>query len=122
LTPSSDGGPQTEISLGYQRDSGTGNWWLMVDGTWAGYYPSSLFDSEGIAGGSDRIEFGGEIVNDWVVNDWGNGHTTTDMGSGHFPSEGYQHSAYIRLLQYFDANGVLQNATSLTQDTKYQSY
>src|SRR6185436_6275596 len=44
------------------------------------------------------------------------------MGSGHVSSEGWQHSAYIKHMQYVDANGVLQNPTSLSATVEDPNY
>jgi hypothetical protein len=91
-TYSTVGGPQYELPLTVYRDPGTNDWWLRFADTWVGYYPSSLFDAAGLLSFAQKVDCGGEIVNDNV-----NGaHTTTDMGSGHFAEEGYKHAAYIR--------------------------
>lgn len=108
------GGNQYDIQLMYYRDAGgSHDWWFQVEGQWVGYYPNSLFNSQGIASQSNAIDYGGEIVN----TDTGGLHTTTQMGSGRFPSEGWQYAAYIRQLKYFDTNNVLQDSTGLTKST-----
>jgi PKD repeat protein len=113
------GGAQYDISLAYFRDlSAPYNWWLKFNGTWVGYYPNSLFDSQGIANYSDRTDFGGEIVN----NQTGGLHTTTQMGSGRFPSEGLGAAAYTNRIQYWDTSGTQLDATSLTPDVTNASY
>jgi Neprosin len=107
-----DGGPQCEIALEFVR-SDSGDWWLKVDGAEVGYYPASLFDPAGLGRNAVTIEAGGEIVNQSA-----NGlHTTTNMGSGRAPSEGYGRAAYVRGIQYLDMNGVYRAATSLTTTT-----
>lgn len=76
--------------LPYQ-DKRTGDWWLEVMHLILGYWPASLFSNLG--GGAHTIAWGGEVVN------YGRGgrHTTTQMGSGHFPRDGYfTKSAFIK--------------------------
>jgi hypothetical protein len=108
------GGIQYEIKLMYYRDvTKTQNWWLMVGDQWVGYYPNSLYNAQGIANQSSIIDYGGEIVNSAT----GGVHTTTQMGSGRFPTEGYQYAAYIRQLKYVDTNNVSQDSTGLTKGT-----
>jgi PKD repeat protein len=116
---STQGGAQYDISLAYFRDqSPPYNWWLRYQGTWVGYYPNSLFASQGIANYSDHIDFGGEIVN----NQTGGLHTTTDMGSGRFPSEGFGAAAYSKRIQYWDTSSTQFNATGLNRNVTNASY
>jgi PKD repeat protein len=116
---STQGGTQYIISLAYQRNpSPPHDWWLRYNDTWVGYYPNSLFDSEGIANYSDHVDFGGEIVNSQV----GGLHTTTNMGSGRFPSEGPGHAAYTKKIQYWDTSGTQFDATGLIRDVTTASY
>src|ERR1039458_7097956 len=102
----------------YRDQGGSHNWWLKYGNIWIGYYPNSWFNSSGLADKSDEIDYGGEVVNDSI----GGVHTTTQMGSGHFPSEGWQHSAYVKRIQYVDMNNVNQNASSLTRSVSGASY
>jgi PKD repeat protein len=113
LSPySTQGGTQYSISLAYFRDlSPPHNWWLKFNGTWVGYFPNSLYNSQGIANYSDKIDFGGEIVNDLI----GGLHTTTQMGSGHFPSEGFGVAAFTEQIRYFDTLGNQYDSTGLTK-------
>ncbi len=116
---STQGGTQYGISLAYFRDtSPPHNWWLRYGNTWVGYYPNSLFDSQGIADYSDEIDFGGEIVNNWD----GGLHTTTDMGNGHFPSEGLGSAAYTKKIQYWNTSNAQLDATGLNRDVTNASY
>jgi hypothetical protein len=88
---STPGGEQKYATVEWFKDGTTGAWWLRRSGVWVGYYPRSLFDSNGIRDKASRVVFGGEIVDDrnnpWD-NLWGTGgrHTKTDMGSGRKPS------------------------------------
>lgn len=103
-------GTQYNVTLAFYRDQGgSHNWWLRYNNTWVGYYPNSWFDTDGLADKSDAIQFGGEIVNDNLDGV----HTTTDMGSGHFPAEGFQRSAYIKRIKYLDMNNVLTDDSNL---------
>lgn len=57
----------------------------------------SRFANPGLFNGGARITFGGEIVN----NQSGGNHTTTDMGSGAFPSSGFGFAAYQRNMSFY---------------------
>ncbi len=107
-----DGGPQCEVTLEYAR-SDSGDWWLRVDGAWIGYYPASLFDPAGLGRSATAIEVGGEIVNQSAQGV----HTSTTMGSGRQPSEGYGHAAYIRNIQYLDLGSNYRDVASLSTTT-----
>jgi hypothetical protein len=101
-TLSTVGGTQYDIQIRYQLYND--NWWLFVLDRWIGYYPASLFrastdSSRSLASGSTQINYYGEIYNSQ------NDVTRTDMGSGHWPEEGWQKSAYIRNMLYTDTGG-----------------
>ncbi len=73
-----------------------GNWWFCCNGRWIGYYPASLFNATGLRNKADKVAFYGEIVdsgND-SISSW------TDMGSGHWPDQGWKKSAYMQNLRY----------------------
>ena len=40
-------------------------------------------------------------------------HTQTDMGSGHFPSEGFGKASYVGNIKYVDENGALRDPEQL---------
>jgi len=114
-TVSTTGGNQYDIKLMYYLDATKAeNWWLMVGNQWVGYYPDSLYNSQGLAHQSPYVDYGGEIVN----SSTGGLHTTTQMGSGRFPNEGREYAAYIRKLQYVDLNNILQDSVGLIKATK----
>jgi hypothetical protein len=115
---SSAGGTQYDITLWFIRDdTRTHDWWLQVGGTWVGFYPNSLFNAAGIADKNSRLDYGGELVNDRV-----NGvDTTTRMGSGVFPSGGWQNAAFIRNIRYVDMNYIWADPTANTGLTGYTS-
>ncbi|XP_026384907.1 uncharacterized protein LOC113280506 [Papaver somniferum] len=97
-------GTQKDAIFGVHKDQKTGNWWVRLQGIDVGYYPSSLFNK--LSKTADRINFGGEIL-----NTKSNGrHTSTQMGSGHFPSEGVlKTSSYFNEIQVVDENNVAEN-------------
>lgn len=55
--------------------------------------------------GSDAINCGGEIIN--------NEDTQTDMGSGHFSSEGFKRVSYFSNIKYIDGNGEFKDPEQL---------
>ncbi|CAI8608736.1 unnamed protein product [Vicia faba] len=95
-------GKQYSITLKVLKDKQTGNWWLGVDEYGSeyliGYWPSKLFTQ--LKNGADEVNFGGEIVNLKTTGP----HTSTSMGSGHFPEEGFGKAAYIRNMQVIDTD------------------
>ncbi|XP_047342724.1 uncharacterized protein LOC124946196 [Impatiens glandulifera] len=100
---SSYGGRQYEIPITIFKDSKTGDWWLKIAGNFIGYWPKSLFT--GLVDHATLVNWGGEIVNDRS----GGHHTTTQMGSGHFPSEGFTKAAYMDRLKVFDSDIVAKD-------------
>lgn len=77
------------------------NWWVRVNGTWIGYYPASLYNSTGLATMASRLDWGGEVVD---AADHA-GTTSTDMGNGHWPYEGWQRCAYMNNMRYQSSTG-----------------
>ncbi|KAL3507407.1 hypothetical protein ACH5RR_032789 [Cinchona calisaya] len=77
-------------------------WWLgfgsRTNGYWTtiGYWPSSLFTT--LANNASAIEWGGLVVS----SESDGQQTTTQMGSGHFPEEGFSRASYMRNLQVMD--------------------
>lgn len=96
------GGIQYDLGITYQLFNG--NWWLGVNGKWAGYYPGSMFTYDGrnadstLQSHSDAVTWYGEIDQDEQAL------TTTDMGSGHWAQEGFGKAAYIRNIKYIDTS------------------
>ena len=96
------GGAQYVIFIKYQLYQG--NWWLNCNNNWIGYYPASLFSSEGLNLQAGKIAFYGEIVDSSVQT----GLTHTDMGSGYWPEYRWPWSAYMRSLRYqSNTNGTM---------------
>jgi hypothetical protein len=98
-----------EFKLRWQKDGTNGNWWLKYGDTWVGYYPRSKFDSNGLQSKAAEVDFGGEIIND------GPNHTHTDMGSGHFPADGFGYAAYQRQIRYITTANVWGTHPALTE-------
>lgn len=111
LSPvSTFGGTQYEANFNWFKDMDGGAWWLSYQGQWVGYYPRALYNAAGVQNHAAEIDFGGEIID----NRNGNLHTSTDMGSGSFPSAWYQKAAYMRLLKY-------NSSTSTNPNTVWNS-
>ena len=97
-----------EFKLRWQKDGAEGHWWLKYGDTWVGYYPRSKFDSNGLRSKAGEVDFGGEITNK------GTDHTRTDMGSGHFPGDGFGYAAYQRQIRYITTANVWGTNPALT--------
>lgn len=103
-------GRQFDIALLIWKDPRRGHWWLQLGdgaGPLVGYWPSSLFTHLG--GHANMVQFGGEVVNTRPKG----AHTPTQMGSGHFPREGFNRAAYFRNLQVVDWDNNLIPAAGL---------
>ena len=97
LVGSTYGGTQYDLHLQYQYSGGA--WWLQYQGTWIGYYPSSLFSYPGLNSSATAISYYGEVY------DYPDGVTTaTYMGDGVQPQDNllYSYTAYQRNLTYRD--------------------
>lgn len=96
-------GSQYDISILVWKDPKEGNWWMQFGNDYVmGYWPSFLFSY--LAESASMIEWGGEVVNSKPDNQ----HTETQMGSGHFPEEGFGRSSYFRNIQVVDASNNLK--------------
>ncbi|KAL6639879.1 hypothetical protein ACP70R_022474 [Stipagrostis hirtigluma subsp. patula] len=109
ITPESVyNGRQFDITLMLWKDPKHGHWWLQLgSGLVVGYWPSYLFTH--LARHANMVQFGGEVVNTRPAGS----HTATQMGSGHFPSEGFDRAAYFRNLQVVDWDNNLIPAVNL---------
>ncbi|KAK8678741.1 hypothetical protein V6N13_144228 [Hibiscus sabdariffa] len=97
-------GPQFELSIYIHKDKKSGNWWLRIQEIDVGYWPGSIFTKSFES--AAKLYWSGEIVNSGSQGR----HTSTQMGSGHFPSEGYQKASYIRNIRYVDESGAIHDA------------
>jgi len=85
-----------------------GNWWVRAAGEWAGYYPyckggdatpcntATLFSASGLRDKASRLDWYGEVYDSSAP-----AATSTDMGSGDFAADWWQHAAYMRNILYF---------------------
>ncbi|PUZ44567.1 hypothetical protein GQ55_8G114000 [Panicum hallii var. hallii] len=95
------GGSQYEFDILIWKDPTGGNWWLQVGSTIVGYWPSSIFSY--LASSASYVQWGGEVYSPPNA-----GQTSTQMGSGHFPSEWYGKASYIRNIQVVDSSSYLR--------------
>lgn len=94
---------QFDISILIWKDPKQGHWWMQFgSGLVLGYWPSYLFSNLGDS--ASMIEWGGEVVN----SNQGDQHTTTEMGSGHFPDQGFGKASYFRNIQVVDGTNKLK--------------
>ncbi|KAD5802714.1 hypothetical protein E3N88_14074 [Mikania micrantha] len=96
-------------------DRTQGNWWMQLGETVIGYWPASLFSY--LSQSSSLIEWGGEVIN--VAS--GGQHTTTQMGSGHFPQEGAGKASYIKDIQIVDEFNTLKTPQGLNPVARKKS-
>lgn len=103
---------QYDISILVWKDPREGNWWMQFGNDHVvGYWPAFLFSY--LSDSASMIEWGGEVVN--AGSD--GRHTSTQMGSGHFPGEGFGKAGYIRNLQIVDASNNLRPAHDISTYT-----
>ncbi|CBI16541.3 unnamed protein product, partial [Vitis vinifera] len=94
---------QYDISILVWKDPKEGNWWMQFGNDYVlGYWPAFLFSYLGDS--ASMIEWGGEVVNSEPDGQ----HTSTQMGSGHFPEEGFSKSSYFRNIQIVDSSNNLK--------------
>ncbi|KAJ8643344.1 hypothetical protein MRB53_005092 [Persea americana] len=102
FTPTSVyGGLQKVLDLKIFKDKATSNWWLVLGDESVGYWPSSLFKN--MADHADYVQWGGQVLNTAP----GGSHTSTQMGSGHFPNEGFQKAAFFDKCVYFYTDDIV---------------
>ncbi|KAJ1276955.1 hypothetical protein BS78_05G256400 [Paspalum vaginatum] len=99
-------GSQYDLRILAWKDPGTGNWWLRLGSSYLGYWPSSIFTN--LANRASSVEWGGEVYAPPSA-----GITTTQMGSGHFPAEGYRKASYIKDIQVVDSNNYLKTPSGV---------
>ncbi|KAL0389811.1 UNVERIFIED_CONTAM: hypothetical protein Scaly_0338200 [Sesamum calycinum] len=94
---------QYDISILIWKDPKEGHWWMQFGNDYVlGYWPSFLFSYLGES--ASMIEWGGEVVNSEADGK----HTSTEMGSGRFPEEGFGKSSYFRNIQVVDSSNNLK--------------
>jgi hypothetical protein len=90
------------IYLLCNQDPKEGNWWMQFGREYVlGYWPSFLFSY--LADSASMIEWGGEVVN----SEPDGTHTSTQMGSGHFPEEGFGKASYFKNIHVVDSSNQL---------------
>lgn len=106
---------QYDISILIWKDPKEGHWWMQFgnQGTVLGYWPSFLFSY--LADSATMIEWGGEVVNSEPDGQ----HTSTQMGSGHFPEEGFGKASYFRNIQVVDSSNNLKAPKGLGTYTEH---
>ncbi|KAF8393477.1 hypothetical protein HHK36_021721 [Tetracentron sinense] len=111
---------QYSVSFLIFMDKSEGNWWLEMQGNFLGYWPSSIYTT--MADGASAAYWGGVIFNSKPQGH----HTTTQMGSGHFPFEGYGKSSYISNLGIVNSSNIIIDPVNLspviTKSTGYDLY
>ena len=75
------------------------HWWLKLEDVTLGYWPNTIFT--GLATVATKIQWEGEIYNATPEGS----HTTTQMGSGHFSSEGFGKSSHFKNIGNIDTSG-----------------
>ncbi|KAI3733475.1 hypothetical protein L6452_12918 [Arctium lappa] len=100
-------GQQYDINLLIWKDPNSKDWWLKVGSSLVGYWPASLFAD--LREHATLIEFGGEVYN----SQFPGLNTSTQMGSGHFPDEGFGKASYIRNVEVVDGKNVLNPVSNV---------
>ncbi|KAE8684228.1 translational activator GCN1-like [Hibiscus syriacus] len=100
---------QYDITILIWKDPKLGNWWIgFGDSTLIGYWPAELFTH--LADHAAMVEWGGEVVNSRAKGQ----HTSTQMGSGQFPGDGFGKSSYFRNLEVVDADNSLTSVRDIS--------
>ncbi|WJX93432.1 hypothetical protein P8452_74954 [Trifolium repens] len=104
-------GAQINLNISIVKSQQTENWWLKLgSGNYIGYWPSSIFTH--LNESATEVHWGGEIVNSKYPR-----ATSTQMGSGHFPDEGFKKAAYFRRKINIGVFDVDENETTMPQIT-----
>ncbi|TVU39710.1 hypothetical protein EJB05_13146, partial [Eragrostis curvula] len=90
----------------YLQDPKDGNWWLQLNSYVLGYWPGSIFSH--LAYNASYINWGGEVYTPDA------NQTTTPMGSGHFPEEGFGKASYIKNIQVLDSSNNLKSPSNIS--------
>ncbi|MED6200548.1 hypothetical protein PIB30_086224 [Stylosanthes scabra] len=110
------GSSQYDISILVWKDPKEGNWWMQFGNNHVlGYWPASLFSY--LSDSASMIEWGGEVVN----SESDGQHTSTQMGSGHFPDEGFGKASYFKNIQIVDGENKLRAPNDLGVYTEQDS-
>ncbi|XP_054813490.1 uncharacterized protein LOC129314145 [Prosopis cineraria] len=110
ITPLSvygDANSQYGITIMIWKDVSNGDWWMQYGDKVMGYWDSSLFSH--LFDSATAIQLGGEVLN----SESDSQHTTTQMGSGHFPAEGFGKASYFNNIKYINGQNQLVPAGNL---------
>ncbi|KAL4600583.1 hypothetical protein ACB092_11G209100 [Castanea dentata] len=92
-------------------------WWMKIADRDFGYWPSSIFSI--LSDSASSVQWGGEVIN--LMQD--GQHTTTQVGSGHFPEEGLGKAGFFKNLNVIDGTKTLtgprNNQTIITNPNCY---
>ncbi|XP_027157802.1 uncharacterized protein LOC113759426 [Coffea eugenioides] len=105
-------GAQSGIDVLIFKDPSQDVWWLHYEGTPIGYWPSKLFAD--LANTASAITWGGSVLS----SESDGQQTTTQMGSGHFPEEGFGGASYMRDLYLVDESLKLKPLGNPTTSAK----
>ncbi|KAM3747440.1 hypothetical protein ACB098_05G035000 [Castanea mollissima] len=97
IEPVSNATLQLDIGIAIYKENG--NWWLQVQDQVLGYWPGSIFNY--LARSASKISWGGEVYN----SEPNGSHTRTQMGSGHYGTEGGGKASFFRNIEYTDNSG-----------------
>ncbi|KAK6920012.1 Neprosin [Dillenia turbinata] len=107
---------QYDVEIIIHLDKTSKNWWVTLQGIDIGYWPASLFTN--LSDSASMVKWGREIKNELI-----NGHHTgTQMGSGHFPSEGYAKASYFRHVSTVDQSSSFADASLSKMVTNASCY
>lgn len=76
-----------------------------MGGNDVGYWPSSIFSD--LQGSATSVEWGGEVFSPDA------GQTSTQMGSGHFPTEGFGKASHIKNLLVVDSSNTFRSPSGV---------
>jgi hypothetical protein len=104
-TTSTVGGPQFESFFQIKLENG--RWWLGHNGTWLGYYETSLLpkaaDQDLLSTHACRADYYGEMADN---REKATTPAKTGVGSGRFADTGFGSAAYFRNPTYVHLNGI----------------
>jgi hypothetical protein len=105
------GGPQYDFTAEYHLYNG--NWWLAINGTFIGYFPTSIYRGGQMSKNAQQIQFGTESAGTSV---W------PEEGSGYWPTSGFGYAAYQRNVFYHDLSGNAIQAALTRNDPSPNCY
>ncbi|KAL3537234.1 hypothetical protein ACH5RR_000600 [Cinchona calisaya] len=102
-------GSQFDITLLIWKDPREGGWWLQYWKEVIGYWPQNLFQDLALYDSASLVEWGGEVLNTQSDGQ----HTTTQMGSGHFPEEKFGGASFFKNIKVVDEHNSLRPPSEL---------